>query len=382
VLKLKQQQASLILGTDRACSAILPRHIWEKEDILWSEHNHKPIGTGPYIFKEHVRGESVRYVKNPRYFGGVPQFDELIFRIIPDPAARVAAFENGDVDMIYHGALPFSEAQRLGRLPGAAIKTTDLRGSAYLGLINTRRKPYDDVHVRQALAHAIDRKFIRDNVAPGFTQNMVGPIPPVSRLHDDALQDYAFDPARAQALLDAAGHPRKADGTRFAFDLLWPNYDVMMTKAADIMYRNLGDVGIKVNLQPLERAALNQKGYVGLQFDMIMESYGQGPDPDIGVERLYNSKSIMNPPQPYTNASGYSNPEVDRLFDEQRMQNDPEKRKAVYGRIQQIVWGDVPVLPIFAYVAPNLYRSSYVQNVFDVSYGNQDNFARARLVQG
>ncbi len=382
VLKLKQPQASLMLGTDRACSAILPKHIWEKEDLLKSAYNQKPLGTGPYKFVEYVRGESIRYAKNPKYFGGVPAVDELIFRIIPDAAARVAAFENGDVDMIYHGALPFSEAPRLSKISGVAVKQTDLRGAAYLGLINTRRKPYDDVRVRRALAHAIDRAFIRDNVATGYTIKMVGPVPPASSLHNDKIADYAFDPKKAAELLDGAGYARKADGTRFTFDLLWPSYDILVTKTADIIYRNLSDIGIKVNLQPLERAALNQKGYVGLQFDMIIETFGQGPDPDIGVERLYNSRSIFTPPLPYTNASGYSNPEVDKLFDEQRVQTDPAKRKEVYGRLQEIVWNDLPVLPIFAYAAPNVYRSTYVTDVFDVSYGNQENFAKARLVKG
>ena len=381
VFRLKQPQASLMLGTDRACCAILPKHIWEKEDLLKSAYNRKPVGTGPYRFVEYAQGESIRYAKNGRYFAGAPQIDELVLRIVPDAAARVAAFENGDVDMIYHGALPFSDAPRLGKLAGTTVKQTDLRGAAYLGIINSQRKPFDDNRVRQALAHAIDRAFIRANVATGYTMNMIGPVPPASPLHDAAVADYSFDPKAAEAMLDAAGHPRKADGTRFTFDLLWPSYDIVVSKTADIIYRNLGDIGVKVSLQPLERAALNQKGYVGRQFDMIIETYGQGPDPDIGVERLYNSHNILNPPQPFTNGSGYANPEVDRLFDEQRVQTEFAKRKAIYDRIQALVWDDLPVLPIFAYSPPNAFRSSYVTGLFDLSYGNQENYARARLVK-
>ena len=381
VFHLKRPQSSLILGTDRACSAILPKHLWENENILKNALNQRPIGTGPYKFAEYRRGESIRYVKNAKYFEGAPEFDELIFRIIPDPAARVAAFENGDVDMIYHGALPFSEAPRLSKLPGVSARQTDLRGAAYLGIFNTRRKPFDDVRVRQAIAHAIDRAFIRENVASGYTIKMIGPVPPASPLYKKDLSDYAFDPAKAGAMLDAAGHPKKADGTRFTLDLLWPSYDIVVTKTADVIYRNLSAIGVKVNLQPLERAALNQKGYVALDFDMIIETYGQGPDPDIGVERLYNSNNIRNPPAPFTNSSGYSNPEVDKLFDQQRVQTDPAKRKEVYAKLQEVIWKDVPVLPIFAYSPPNVFRSSYVTGVFDVSYGNQESFAKAHLVK-
>ncbi len=380
VFRLKRPQTSLILATDRAVSVILPKHIWEKEDLLTSAYNHKPLGTGAYKFVEYRRGDSIRYAKNPKYFGGAPEIDEVVLRIIPDPTARVAAFENGEADCIYHNAVPFSDAPRLAQLPGVTLKQVDMRGAAYLGIINLRRKPYDDVRVRQAVAHAIDRGFIRANVATGYTIKMLGPVPPASPLYKADLADYDFDPRKAGEMLDAAGYPKKPDGTRFSFDLLWPNYDAVMASAADVIFRNLGDVGIKVNLQPLERAALNQKGYISLQFDMIMESYGLGPDPDIGVERLYNSHNILSPPAPFTNASGYVNPEVDRLFDEQRGLLDQAKRKEAYGRVQEAVWKDLPVLPIFAYSGPNLFRSSYVTGLYDSSYGNQENYAKARLV--
>ena len=348
VYHLKQPQASLILATDRAVGAILPKHIWEKEDIIKSAYNTKPIGTGPYKFAEYKRGEQIRYAKNAKYFKGAPDFDELVLRVIADPAARIAAFENSEADCIYHNAVPFSDAPRLAKLPGVTLKQCDMRGAAYLGILNMRRKPLEDVRARQAIAHAIDRAFIRENVATGYTIKMLGPVPPASQLYKADLPDYALDPRKAGELLDAAGYPKKPDGTRFGFDLLWPNYDAVTTKTADVIFRNLGDIGVKVNLQPLERAALNQRGYISLQFDMMIESYGLGPDPDIGVERLYNSHNIFNPPQPYTNASGYVNPEIDKLFDEQRSMLDQAKRKEVYAQIQEQVWKDLPVLPIFA----------------------------------
>src|SRR5205085_4436535 len=117
---------------------------------------------------------------------------------------------------------------------------------------------------------------------------------------------------RAGAMLDAAGYPRKADGTRFEFRLLWAGNDIRITKMADVIRQNLSELGITVSLQPLERAALNQKGYIGEQFDMIIDSYAQGPDPDIGTERLYITSNTHNPPRTFTNNSSYSNPGVDR----------------------------------------------------------------------
>jgi peptide/nickel transport system substrate-binding protein len=113
---------------------------------------------------------------------------------------------------------------------------------------------------------------------------------------------------------------------------------------------------------------------------MIIESYGLGPDPDIGVERLYNSGNILSPPQPFTNSSGYTNPEIDRMFEEQRAQPDLASRKKMYDRIQEVIWQDLPVLPIFAYLQVNIYRSSYVTDIFNTPASNYENFADAKLL--
>jgi peptide/nickel transport system substrate-binding protein len=381
VLKLKRPSPALIYGTDSYAGSILPKHLWEGTDILRNPLNMKPIGTGPYRFVEYARGDAIRYEKNRNFFKpGKPYFDELIFRIMPDAAGRVAAFQSGDLDLLYHSALPMADAPRLARLPGVSVKQTDLRGAAYLAIFNVRRAPYDDVRVRQAVAHAIDREFIRRNVDTGYTIEMLGPVPPASVMYNRGLVDYRFDPGLANQLLDAAGYGRKDGGVRFGLDLLWPSYDVGVARMGDIIARNLGEIGIKVRLQPLERGALIQKGYVALQFDMLIESYGLGPDPDIGVERLYNSNNIHNPPQPSTNSSGYVNREVDALFEVQRGKVDQGERKVIYDRIQEMIWNDLPVLPMFSYSPPNIFRSSYVTGLFDVSYGNQENFENARGV--
>ncbi len=379
VLRLKQPSAALMFGTDSACGAILPKHLWDGTAILKNPHNLNPVGTGPYKFVEMIAGDRLRYVRNDKYFiPNQPYFDELVFRIIPDPAARVAAFENGEVDTLYMNALPFSEAPRLAAEAGVTLKTTNLRGGGFMGIFNTRNKPYSDVKVRQAIAHAIDRGFIRDNVDKGFTIKMLGPVPPASPLYKTDLKDYEFDPVLANKMLDEAGYPKDSTGVRFQFNFLWPAADAGVTRMADVIRQNLSAVGINANLQPLDRAALTQKGYIALQFDMLCESYGLGPDPDIGVERLYNSHNIFDPPVPYTNASGYRNPEVDTLFDTQRVQLDLTARKATYGKIQELIWADVPVLPMFAYDAPNVYRNTVVTGLYEGSYGNQESFAAAK----
>jgi peptide/nickel transport system substrate-binding protein len=382
IFRMKAPSAAFIYGTDSYCGDILPRHLWEGSDILKNPLNLKPVGTGPYKMVEFRSGEFIRYQRNDKYFlPGLPHIDEVVLRIIPDAAGRLAAFENGELDMLYHNALPWPQVPRIEKIPGVGIKLTNLRGAAYLGIINTRRAPFDDVRVRQALAHAIDRNFLRKTVAGAFGLDMRGPVPPVNALYNRNLPDYAFDAGRANMMLDQAGHPRGADGMRFNFDFLYPNYDMNMATAGDIISRNLRDVGIRTTLQPLDRLALNQKGYVAGQFDMIAETYGLGPDPDMGVERLYNGGNIHTPGIPFTNTSGYANPEVDALFDRQRVQTDQAARKAIYDRIQELIWRDLPVLPLFSHTPPNAFWASRIQGVFNGAYGNQDSFAEARLIE-
>ena len=376
-LGLAHPQISLMISLTNFCGAILPKHLWSDGDPARNPHNRQPVGTGPFRFVEYVQGDHILYAKNPHYFlPGKPVYDELMFRIIPDPAARVAAFQNGEIDMIYSSALPASSVAQLRRLPGVAMRFSKVSTSGYQAYINMRNAPFSDRRVRQALAHAIDRGFIRTSVFPGgLAANMVGPVPPTSPLCNAGLADYALDPAQAQALMDEAGFKRGADGTRFSLRYLYGAGDLPAQKIGDVMARNLADVGVKVIARPLDRGAMLQIAFGQNEFDMVAGSFSLGPDPDIGIERFYNSNNISN--IPFVNNSGYRNPEVDRLFDEQRVQLDPAKRKAIYDRIQEIVWNDIPVFPFCAYGLPGAVHDAEVKDVFFSENALLEDFAFA-----
>jgi peptide/nickel transport system substrate-binding protein len=377
VLRLKHPQGSLLSTLGNFAGAILPRHIWEGKDFASDPHNRSPIGTGPFKFAEYVPGDHILYLKNEHYFlPGHPGFDELLLRIIQDPSARVSAFEKGELDMIYMSAIPPNAVERLGHLPGVELKFSKAQTSGYQAYINMRERPYSDRRVRQALAHTIDRGFIRDAVFPGLSENMIGPVPSTSRLWNKNLTDYALDPNRANALLDEAGFARGNGGMRFRLRYLYGANDLPAVKIGDIIGRNLAAVGINVVPTPLDRGALIQAAYVNHQFDMVSGSFSLGPDPDVGIERFYNSNNIFDIQA--VNNSPYVNPEVDRLFDEQRIQTDFAKRKAIYDRIQEIVWNDIPVFPFCAYTLPGAVRSSYVSGIFDLESSTREDFVNAR----
>jgi peptide/nickel transport system substrate-binding protein len=139
-------------------------------------------------------------------------------------------------------------------------------------------------------------------------------------------------------------------------------------------------VGIKVIARPLDRGAIIQLAYVNNAFDMTSASFSLGPDPDVGVERFYNSHNIFNIQA--VNNSNYINPEVDRLFDEQRVQPDFAKRKAIYDRIQEIIWNDIPVFPFCAYSLPGAVNESTATHIFDNEASAREDFAFATPVGG
>ena len=148
---------------------------------------------------------------------------------------------------------------------------------------------------------------------------------------------------------------------------------------ADVIQQNLSAVGIAAKLQPLERSALNQRGFIGEQFDMIINSYALGPDPDIGTERLYNTNNILKPPGVFSNNSSYSNPELDKLFDAQRVELDFNKRKEIYDKIQEIIWDAMVILPMVSYSGVSAYRDTAMTNAFQAADGSKESFARVKL---
>jgi peptide/nickel transport system substrate-binding protein len=381
VLRLKHPQVSLIYSLSNFSGAILPKHIWEGKEVARDPHNRQPIGTGPYKFVEYVSGDHILYKKNEKYFlPGKPVFDELMFRIMPDPSSRIAALQKGEIDMIYQSAVPATEVARIRKFKNIELRFGKIQTSGYQAYINMRNAPFSDRRVRQAIAHTIDRAFIRSNVFPGLSEPMVGPVPPTSPLYNKNLVDYALDPAKANQLLDAAGFPKKADGTRFELRFVFGAQDLPAVKISDIMTRNLGGVGIKVIPRPLDRGAWIQVAFTNGEFDMTTASFSLGPDPDIGIERFYNSNNIFNIVG--VNNSGYKNPEVDKLFDEQRVQTDLAKRKAIYDKISEIVWNDLPILPFSTYALPGVFNSAAVTGIYEGESTAREDFVFAKPGKG
>ncbi len=166
-----------------------------------------------------------------------------------------------------------------------------------------------------------------------------------------SLPQFRYDVARANALLDEAGFRRGPDGTRFRATYVASTTQI---RYAEVVRDNLRDVGIEVTLVPMEFTASVERVFVRKDFDLAFASYCNGPDPDIGVKRIYVSSNIQ--PIPFSNGASYRNPQMDELFDVAARSLDVSERGKHYRAIQEIAVRDVPyfwLVETFRYVGYN-----------------------------
>ncbi|AOB32434.1 hypothetical protein AKI39_19470 [Bordetella sp. H567] len=331
-------------------AAIMPAHLLRGTDILKNPAVlTNPVGNGPFKFKEWVRGDHVELVRNDDYWRkdkGEPFLDRLIVKTMPDTSSRILALRAGEVDYIVPDYMPLSSVQMVLSQPKQfSAQEVSYPGSDIV-ILNTTRPELAKPEVRQALYVAMDRKFLHEKVFFGL-----GGIPKSAfdtRLwaYDPAV-DYdklfPYDPARAAKMLDDAGAKPGPDGKRFVIRLLFETGKPEFQQAAQALQRFWEAVGVKVELQGAERPVILKRVYSDYDFDATLQTYTTLGDPALGIARTYVSSAIHKGTT-FNNASQYSNPEIDKLFDQGRDAHDQAERKRIYAQIQQILARDMPVL--------------------------------------
>lgn len=350
VLKLAHPSPVIFSAVNAVEAQILPRHLYAGTHIATNPHNVKPIGTGPFRFKEWQRGQFIALEKNPDYWeAGKPLVDKLVFRIIPDAASRSAALETGEVLYAPYNPVPLADVQRLKALPDLAVDTHgyEWQASFYFIEFNLRRPELANLKVRQAIAHAIDRKGLIDTVWYGFGKPADSPIvSAVTRFHAPGLPQYDYDPAKAEQLLDAAGYPRQADGVRFRITLDHQPFNDTFANTDEYIRQNLKRVGIEATVRNQDLPTFLRKVYGDYDFDINGGQFSGYSDPQMGVLRQYSSKTIKAG-IPWVNASNYRNPKMDEVIEAIQAQGDGPQRVASFHEFQRIAQADLPVFPLF-----------------------------------
>lgn len=354
VFRFEEPYAPLLQQLNVSEAPIIPEHVYGGTNVQENPANTEPVGTGPFRFASYEPGTEIRATRNEDYFEeGLPYLDEVVMRIIPEEATQVLALENGEVDFLW--GVPGEELARLRSDADIELEeaTSNPGGSNCIQSVsfNLDRPTFQDVRVRRAIALALDADAYVEQVEFGQGQVAEAPISSgIPWAHADGLDMPGHDPDEARRLLEDAGWVAQDggtrvaqgvegvdDGTEFTIDFLhYPFY----TGYGELYREQLRQVGIDVGPRSLEPASLAPVVFEQDAFDTNMISFCNGPDPEIGVRRMYDSAQIGD--AAFTNSSHYSNEEVDRLFEQASRTIDREERTELYRQIQEILVEELP----------------------------------------
>ncbi|HEV3214118.1 MAG TPA: ABC transporter substrate-binding protein [Vicinamibacterales bacterium] len=290
-----------------------------------------PVGTGPYEFARYAVDDTVEVKRFADYFGGAARNPGVALKIVPDDIMRGLELRKRTADLVINDLVP-DIAYELQR-DGLALTTVPGLDYQYLAF-NFRDPILQDLRVRRAIGFAINRQSIVEYLGRGLATLADGMFPPSHWAFEPNVFRFAYDPARAKALLDEAGY-RDPDGDgpqpRLTLTLKTTNQEFQRLQAA-VIQDNLKQVGIKLEIRTYEFATLYADVLKG-NFQMYTLQWvgGAVADPDI-LRRVFHSQMV--PPAGF-NRGHFSDAEVDRLLDDAARATDLESRRQRYARVQE-----------------------------------------------
>jgi peptide/nickel transport system substrate-binding protein len=338
--------------------AILPEHVLGRmttdEIVNYEPYNRgaATVGTGPFKFAEWEAGEYIRVVRNDDYWRGkaYPGIDEIVWAFIPDANTRLLALRSGRYDW---GRIEPMQVPLARSLPRHVLHLVDSNSAMHLDLgIKTEhgRRLFDDVRVRRALFHAIDRRAIADKLMGGTVKVTDSPLNPRSPYHDPDVPSYDMDPDRARRLLDEAGWTagpdgvRRKGGERFSFTLLNRSGSADRMLVAQVIQAQLRAVGVEVLFETLESVAWSSRWRRG-QWEAVVSAWFLPADPTL--TGLYACDGANN-------MTGFCDPVLDDLLVRSDHALSLTGRKPLLDRAQERLAETARTLPLFHNATPEL----------------------------
>ncbi len=387
VFRLERPAPYLMAALAGHETPIVSKKHFEGTDLRANPTANKPIGTGPFKFIEWKRGQYIRFDRNEDYWKeGLPYLDRIVTRFIPDASTRTAAIETGEVHYAAFNAIPNVDAKRLAEIPGITVTTKgyEMINPLMMMEINIKVPPFDKKEVRQAVAYALDRQFIVDNIFFGFGKPATGALSSnfgLKGLYTDDVRKYGVADriGKANELLDKAGYPRKADGYRMEITHEILPYGETWQRLGEYVKQALDKVGIKVKLRHEDPAPWLKRIYTNYDFQISPTFFYQFADPVIGVHRQYLTSQIRKGTV-FVNSSRFSDPVIDDLLEKATYENDKNARIALYHKAQRILADELPVIPLFEMEFITVY-SNKVKNAVTSPLGVYTSFDRVWLDQ-
>ncbi|MDD2492132.1 MAG: ABC transporter substrate-binding protein [Bacteroidales bacterium] len=313
-------------------------------------------GTGPYKVATWTRDEELVLERYDDYFGDKALTKSIVYRPIPEAAARVIALETGEVDAIQ--GVPADEVERLEKTEGLSILKAQSVGQRVFRF-GCDDSIISNTKVRQALVYAVDRQTIIDSLFPGLSYASTAPLAPVTWGYAN-FGEIKQDKEKAKQLLTEAGYPNG-----FKTKIVTTDRYAKGVELAEIIASQLKEVGVEAEIQVMEWSAFLQTidGITAEEFDAPIFIMGAGPsmmDADGGLRGLYTTTLTGKNDRNY---GFYSNKEVDELVDAGMKETDPDKRKELYKRAQEILFLEDPAGIWLFDQLTNLAHSSKLKDV-------------------
>jgi len=316
------------------------------------------VGSGPYIFKEWVKGDHITLERNPDYTWGPSwmsnqgpaYFQTVIYRFVPEAVTKTMLLQAGEADIV--SEVDPTAISALKADQNVTVGITSGKRLIYMGL-NVTKPPFDDVLVRQAMNYIVDRESITENVFHGAGLPAYNYLTP--NVQPQVESPYTYDPQKASTLLAAAGWTKNKDGflekngQQFAI-ILWTESITDRVQIATVLQSEMAEVGIKATIQQFDSGSYGDMFKTGEQ-QAFIRLYGWD-NTDI-IEWFFNSKRIATG----VNKTRTNNPLLDFLFVKAEAMPTPEERTFVYRLVHQYMLEQSAWVPIFYPAQVRAYRS-------------------------
>ena len=297
-----------------------------------------PIGTGPYKFENYVTDRYIRYKKHDNYWANEPSFEQVIFDMTPNNSNRVAKLLTKECDVLgYPGA---SDVHFLRDRQGIDIAKASSMNVSYWAF-NTNEPPFDNPLVRKALAHIVDREAIIDAVYRNDATPASSLLPPNNWGYSKVDRNLQFSIEKARALLIQAGYTNGFEMDIWAMQVQRV-YNPNAGKMAEILQQNLSLIGITANIVSYDWGTFRKKLAKGEHDSVLIGWLADNSDPDNFFRPLLSCAAAFSG----SNRSGWCNDEFDSNILEALSITDHEKRKAYYQVAENIIFQEMPLIPI------------------------------------
>ncbi|WP_144557369.1 glutathione ABC transporter substrate-binding protein [Shouchella miscanthi] len=293
--------------------------------------NANPVGTGYFKYESGVAGsDDIVMTRNEDYWDEETYLDSVTFRVVPELTTRVSEVERGDA----HFAEPVDSTSipQIEAMSDASLIETESISASYYGF-NTEIEPFDNPDVRRAIAMAINKETILNDLMDGYGRVASAPVPPRVDGHDENIESIEFDPEAAKELLEEAGVENLEVEIR-------TNDSDTRVRMANYMISALEEIGITATMNASDFPTYLEDTANGNHEMYILGWSSATAEADYALAPLFHSESSAAS----GNRSFYSNPDVDRLIEEAAVEIDEEKRQELYSEAQQIIVDDAPVV--------------------------------------